>query len=191
LAIIRRLPRLHVRAVIDELLDRNLRSKLRQPAEVVAVPVRDDQVIDLLELRILDRRHNAPGIAHRAWRHVAGVHQQRFARRRHKEHRIPALHVDDIHIQPLPRLRRRIRGAQRQHRHHHDRAPNRIHRFTHAHLPFASESQFDNVLQGRLLDRLLDEVVLCRFRVHDGLAEGTTLRSNRWLRRVARSVPWL
>src|SRR5438046_7989414 len=45
--VIGRFCRLDVRAMINELLDRDMRSQFRQAAEMIAVPVCDDQMIDL------------------------------------------------------------------------------------------------------------------------------------------------
>ena len=56
---------LHVLAMIDEFADGNLRSERGEAAEVVAVPVRDDQMIDLREPGVMDRGHDAAGVAHR------------------------------------------------------------------------------------------------------------------------------
>ena len=49
-------------------LDRNLLGELGHAAEMIAVAVRDDQMIDLREAGILDRLHDAAGVAHRARR---------------------------------------------------------------------------------------------------------------------------
>src|SRR5438874_9419421 len=43
--------RLNVGTVIDELADRDLGSELGEAAEVIAMPMRRDQMIDLLEFR--------------------------------------------------------------------------------------------------------------------------------------------
>ena len=72
------LPGLDVRPMVDEFLDRDLRSELCQAAEVVAVPVRDDQMIDLLKPGVLGRGHDAAGIAHGARGDIACIHEQRF-----------------------------------------------------------------------------------------------------------------
>jgi hypothetical protein len=46
--------RLNVRAMIDELANRDVRCELGQAAEVVGVPMRDDQMVDLLKAGVLD-----------------------------------------------------------------------------------------------------------------------------------------
>ncbi len=48
-------------------------------AEVIAVPVRGDQVVDLREAGVLDRGHDATGVAHRGRAGVSRVDQQRLA----------------------------------------------------------------------------------------------------------------
>ena len=54
---------LDVRAVIDELADRNCGGQLGHAAEMIAVPMRGDQMIDLLQSGVLDRIHDAARIA--------------------------------------------------------------------------------------------------------------------------------
>ena len=61
--IVRQLARLNVRAVIDEFSNRNLRSEFGQSSEVIAMPMGDDQMIDLLKSRILDGRRDTACIA--------------------------------------------------------------------------------------------------------------------------------
>src|SRR5881628_2920111 len=47
--VVRQLTRLNVRTVIDEFPDRNLRSQFGETSKMIAVPMSDDQVIDLLK----------------------------------------------------------------------------------------------------------------------------------------------
>ena len=119
-------------------LDRDLRRELRQPAEVVAVPVRDDQVIDLLQVRVFDRRHDAAGVAHGARRHVARIHEQRFAGRRDEKRRVAAFDVDYIDVEGLPRLalRQRSRRRQRQPQQQHHRPAQQLDSRIHNHLRY-------------------------------------------------------
>ena len=66
--------------MIDKLLDRHMRSQFRETAEMIAVPVRDDQMIDLLQAGIFHRRHDAARIARcRNRSEVSGVDQQRLS----------------------------------------------------------------------------------------------------------------
>ena len=81
----RRRLRLNRRPVIDVVPDRHTRRHLRHPAKVIAVPVRRDQVIDLREPRILDRRHNPPRIATRRRATVPGVDEHGFSGGRHEQ----------------------------------------------------------------------------------------------------------
>ena len=113
---------LRVVAMINVLLDRQAPRHFGQPAEMIAMVVRDDHVIDLRDSRVLRRRRNAPGIAHRRRCRVPGINQHRLARRRDKQHGVPALHVHHINIQraSLPRRvrrtlpRRKHRGERQQ-----------------------------------------------------------------------------
>ena len=62
------------------------------PAKMIAMPVRGDQIVDVVEPGILNRVHDAvavPDIRPAA----AGIDQRRVARRRHEERRVAALHV--------------------------------------------------------------------------------------------------
>ena len=92
--------------MIDELFDGNLRSQFGQAAEVIAMPVRDDQMIDLLEAGVFHGRHDSRGVSRRLRAGIAGVDEQRFARRRNEERRIAALHIDDIDVECLRRAER-------------------------------------------------------------------------------------
>ena len=100
------------------MLDRDLLGELGEPAEVIAVPVRDDQVVDLRQARIVDGFHDAAGIARRGdGAGVARVHQHRLTGGRDEERGIAAFHVDDIDRQrfrgPVLRECRRCNAQNR------------------------------------------------------------------------------
>jgi hypothetical protein len=71
--------RLHVGPVVDELLDGNPRRELGKAADVIAVVVRRNQVIDLREPGVLDGRHDAVGVADSGGARVPGINQDRLA----------------------------------------------------------------------------------------------------------------
>jgi hypothetical protein len=64
--------------VVDEFPNWNLWRQRVQSAEVIAMPVRDDQVIDLLKPRVLDSRHDASSVSDSAASAVSRIYQQRF-----------------------------------------------------------------------------------------------------------------
>ena len=109
--------RLLVRTVIHEFADRDALLELGHPAVMIAVPVRDDQAVDLGETGILRGGIDALGIAHRAVG-VAGVDQERFTGRVHEQRRVAAFDVDDIDVQrragaPAHRRKRRSGKGKR------------------------------------------------------------------------------
>jgi hypothetical protein len=69
--------------------------------------MRGNQVIDPGQSCHLDGRHDALGIPDRACAGISRIDEHRFARRRHEQCGVSALHIDDIDIQRLgcPRLR--------------------------------------------------------------------------------------
>ena len=71
--------RLHVGPVVDELSDGNPRRELGKAADVIAVVVRRDQMIDLRDPGVLDGRHDAVGVADRGGARVPGIDEDRFA----------------------------------------------------------------------------------------------------------------
>ena len=86
--------------MVDVVADRDLGGELGHAAEMIAVPVGCDQVVDLGQAGVLDRRHDAGGVAlGRLGGDVAGVHQHGLARGRHEEGGVPALDVDDIDVE--------------------------------------------------------------------------------------------
>ena len=65
---------------------------------MIAVPVRDDQVIDLRQASIPDRFHDAIGITFRIAQ-ISGVDEDRFAGGCHEQHRVTAFDVDHVYVQ--------------------------------------------------------------------------------------------
>jgi hypothetical protein len=89
-----------------------------QRADVVAVIVRRPHVIDLFDAGILQRLDDTDEIAVAG---VAGIDQQRLARRAHEERRLPALGIDVINVQRSgPGLGRQTHDSNRQTQHNHD-----------------------------------------------------------------------
>ena len=70
----------------------------RQAADVVGVEVRDQQVVDAVDARVVHGRLDAQGVARVAPR-PAGVHQHRLAGGRDHEGRRAALDVDPVDVQ--------------------------------------------------------------------------------------------
>src|SRR6185436_1631313 len=94
------------RPVVDEMLDRDALGELLHTAVVVAMPVRNDQLIDLREAGILGGLHDARGVTDRRLRSgVAGVDEQRFTRWRDEERRVAALDVHHVNVERRARLR--------------------------------------------------------------------------------------
>src|SRR6185369_17243316 len=71
--------RLHVGSVVDELLDGNPRRELGKAADVIAVVVRRNQMIDLRDPGVLDGRHEAVRVAHIGAARVPGINEDRLA----------------------------------------------------------------------------------------------------------------
>jgi len=71
--------RLDIGAMIDELANLDPGSQFRHSAEVITVPMRRDQMIDLLQPGVFDRILDAFRIANRSRAIVARIDQQRFA----------------------------------------------------------------------------------------------------------------
>ncbi len=93
--------------MVDVIADRDALRQFRHAAEMVAMPVRGDQIVDLGQTGVAGRRHDALGVAHRrVGRHIAGIDQHRLARGRNEQRRLAAFDVDHINIQSGPRLRR-------------------------------------------------------------------------------------
>ena len=94
--------------MVDEVANRHLRQQLGKSADVVAVVVGGDQMIDLLDARIGRSGNDARGVA--AVARIAGVDEQRLSRRRDNQRGVSALDVDDVDLKRLrcTGLRRRI-----------------------------------------------------------------------------------
>ena len=88
----------------------------RHPAEVIAVIVRRDQVVDLLQTRVADGRCNPIRVANGDGSAVPGVHQERLPRRRHEQRRVAPFHVDQVDVEPARGrpLRRQNPGKTRE-----------------------------------------------------------------------------
>ncbi len=85
--------------VVDVLANRNPLCKLGHRTEMVAVPMRRDQVIDLFEAGSVDRGHHPIRIARRCRPAVARVDQHRLAGGRDKERRVAAFDIEDVNLQ--------------------------------------------------------------------------------------------
>jgi hypothetical protein len=68
--------RLRIRPMVDEVRNRNARRELGEPAVMVAVPVRDDQVIDPGDTSIPRRRENPRRVTHGTGASVSGIDEQ-------------------------------------------------------------------------------------------------------------------
>ena len=81
-------------------------------ADVIAVIVRDDEVIDLFHARIGGSGNDAGGVATVAG--IARVDEQRFSRRRDNQRGVSAFDVHDVDLKRFrgAGLRRRIGGHQ-------------------------------------------------------------------------------
>ena len=99
--VVRQLARLNIRAVIDEFSNRNLRSEFGQSSKVIAMPMSDDQMIDLLKSRILDGRRDTACIARSRCARISRIDQERFARRRNEKRCVPPFYIDDINLEIL------------------------------------------------------------------------------------------
>jgi hypothetical protein len=85
--------------VIDEVSDRDSRRKLRHRAEVIAVIVRGDQVIDSRELRVRGRGHDPRGVTRGGRAAVARVDQQRLAGRRDEQGGVAPFDIHHVDVQ--------------------------------------------------------------------------------------------
>src|SRR5215510_16482341 len=87
--------RLSVCPMVDELTNRDSLREFSHSSEVIAMPMRRYQMVNLLQLGILCGCNNAIGIARSGRAGIAGVNEKRLALRRHQERRISAFHVYD------------------------------------------------------------------------------------------------
>jgi hypothetical protein len=90
--------------VIDEVRDRDALRERAQPADVVLMIVRADQVVDPRHPRGREHRHDAVAVARAG---IPGVDQHGLSRRRDVERRLSALGVGDVDVE-----RARRRGAR-------------------------------------------------------------------------------
>ena len=98
--------------VIIEALNRHSLRELGKPADVIAVIVRQHEVVDLLHACIFEREHDAIGIASSR---ITDVDEQRLTRRSHEQGCLAALGIDVIDLQ---RFGRRLRGCRKRHHAH-------------------------------------------------------------------------
>jgi hypothetical protein len=66
---------------------------------MIAMPVRRDEVIDLFQSRVPDRRSDAFPVPLGALAQIAGIDEHRLARRRNDERRLAAFDVDGVNLQ--------------------------------------------------------------------------------------------
>src|SRR5262249_51162938 len=91
--------RLSVCSMVDVLTDGNSHCQFSHSAEVITMPMRDNQMINLLKFGIAGGCNDAIGIARSGCAGVTRVNQERLALRGHQERRVPGLHVHDINVQ--------------------------------------------------------------------------------------------
>src|SRR5213594_2914000 len=105
----------NVRAMVDELANRNAVCQSSHPTEVIQMPMSRDQMIDPLDTGILDGSHNSSRIALRS-SNVTGVHHKGLSGWRYEERRIAAFDIDHIDAQCPCRflLRDRRHGHQEE-----------------------------------------------------------------------------
>src|SRR5882762_8733986 len=80
---------------------------------MIAMPVSNDQMIDLRNAGVIQSGHDAFDVANGTWSHVPRVDEDRLTRGGHKEHRITALDIYNIDVQCCSRCARL--GNQRRH----------------------------------------------------------------------------
>ncbi len=91
---------LQVGAVVHECSDLDLLSELRDSANVVAMIMSDEDVIDLLQARRPRRSQDAPGIPAAKTR-PASINQQGLAARINDQRCLSALHINEIDFERL------------------------------------------------------------------------------------------
>ena len=101
-------------AVIQERRHRKAVQQVRHAAHVIVVEMGDQQGIDFLDACVFGRRRDPQGIAS-SEAGVSRVDQQRLARGRHHQRRLPAFRVDEVQVERLGRPREaRTRREQSQ-----------------------------------------------------------------------------
>ena len=109
--------RLNVRPMVEEMRDGNALRQFDEAADMIAVVVSGNEVVDLLEACLADSGHDAIGVAGGGRASVPRIDEHRLTGRRHVESGVTALHVYHIHVQCLRRLRcgkRRKEGETRK-----------------------------------------------------------------------------
>src|SRR5579859_5901933 len=96
-----------VRAVIDESSDFDAIDQLRHAANVVAMVVRDEHVVDLCQTGLVSSGEDSISIAAFVAR-PAGINQQRLSRRTYYQRGLAALYVDEIDLK-----RHRVRSCSK------------------------------------------------------------------------------
>ena len=84
-------------AIVMHLADGDERGEFRRAAEMIDVKVRGHEVIDLLQPRDLGR--HLVDAARIALERIAGIDEDRFARRRHDERRAAAFHIHPVDVE--------------------------------------------------------------------------------------------
>src|SRR5690242_4198873 len=91
--------------MINEIADGDAAREFGHAAEMVAVPVRGDEVVDLREAGVFNSGHNPAGVPGRRRSAIPGIYEHGFARWRDEKSGVATLHVHDINVECLARLR--------------------------------------------------------------------------------------
>ena len=135
----------HRRAVVEVVHDRQPVSQLLRTAHMVRVEVRDDEVVDSSETRVLSGRDDAIGVTPvESW--PAGVDQHRLAGWRDEERRLATLDVDDVDVERVRGLAAQGGGRQDGDAHEYGRGD------THGALPGSARTGRAAVLRGPVDD---------------------------------------
>ena len=78
--------------------DRDIRGQFGHAAEVIAMPVRGNEVVDLRQTGILGSFENSPGIAHGVGTAVTGIDEHGFPGGAYKQGRVAAFNIDDVDL---------------------------------------------------------------------------------------------
>ena len=90
--------------MVDKCADLDSVDQLRNPAHVVAMIVGNQDVVDLLEARLMSRGQDPVGVATFISR-PACVDEQRLSGGTHDQCGLAALHVDEVNIEGFRLLR--------------------------------------------------------------------------------------
>jgi hypothetical protein len=85
--------------MIDKFFNRYPTGKFGKSTYMIAVVMGNDQMIDLLNTRVLGSRHDSSGITGSAIAPVSGINEHRFARWSDEEYGVPAFDVDYVYVQ--------------------------------------------------------------------------------------------